>query len=201
MSEVLSHEDFGFVRDLLRQRAAIALDDDKQYLAECRLIGLAKSEGFGSVSALIRGMRTRSDERLSRRIVELMTTNETSFFRDGHPFAALREHVLPELAARRAKERQLTLWCAACASGQEPYSVAIVLRELGLCAPQWRVRLLATDLSREMIERCKLGLFSAPEVDRGLPPTLRDRYFRRPEGGRYEARDELKAMIGRLEHA
>lgn len=190
----LNPRDFGFIRDLLRRRSAIVLEPGKEYLAELRLGALAKREGFDSLAALIGRLRTSPHDRLHQCVVEAMTTNETSFFRDAHPFEALRQHVLPRLAARRGDEQRLNLWCAASSSGQEAYSMAIVLRELGLCAPRWKVHFIATDLSREMVTRARAGSYSQMEVNRGLPPALLKKYFR-PVGAEWQASDELRAMI------
>lgn len=194
MSTPLTRQDFGFIRDLLRRRSAIVLEAGKEYLAEFRLGAVAKREGFESLAALVAQLRAHPHDRLCQTVVEAMTTNETSFFRDQHPFDALRQHILPRLTAHKGADRRLSIWCAASSSGQEPYSIAIVLRELGLCAPRWNLRFIATDLSSEMVNRARQGTYSAPEVARGLPPAMLAKYFRRSEG-RYQAHDELRGMI------
>lgn len=194
MSEPLSVEDFGFIRDLLRRRSAIVLERGKEYLAEFRLGVLAKREGFDSVARMVARLRAQPYDQLHHRVVEVMTTNETNFFRDLHPFEALRTHVLPRLRARHEADRRLTVWCAACSSGQEPYSIAMILRELGLCAPAWRVRIVATDLSNEMIERARSGIYTLLEVNRGLPAQQLARHFRTVPGG-YQIAPELRSMV------
>jgi chemotaxis protein methyltransferase CheR len=194
MSTPLTRQDFGFIRDLLRRRSAIVLEAGKEYLAEFRLGAVAKREGFESLAALVAQLRANPHDRLSQTVVEAMTTNETSFFRDQHPFEALRQHILPRLIAHRSADRRLNIWCAASSSGQEPYSIAMVLRELGICAPRWNLRFLATDLSREMVTRGRQGCYSALEVNRGLPVAMRAKYFRSADG-RFQANDELRNMI------
>jgi chemotaxis protein methyltransferase CheR len=194
MSASLSGEDFGFLRELLHRRSGILLDSGKEYLAEFRLGALAKREGLESLAQLMARLRAQPHDRLSHRVVEAMTTNETSFFRDLHPFEALRTHVLPRLAAQRAAERRLTIWCAASSSGQEPYSIAMVLRELGLHAPRWDIRFVATDLSCEMVQRARAGNYSLMEVNRGLPAPLLAKHFRCVDGN-YRISDELRAMV------
>jgi chemotaxis protein methyltransferase CheR len=170
------------------------LEDGKEYLAEFRLGALAKRDGLSSIGALVARLRAQPHDPLHQRVVEVMTTNETSFFRDGYPFDALRDHVLPRLAARHAADRRLSVWCAAASSGQEPYSVAILLRELNLSAPQWKVRFVASDLSRDMIARSRQGVYSPLEIGRGMPPALLAKYFR-PVGAQFEVVDDIKRMV------
>ena len=125
----LQPQDFAYIRALVKARSAIALDDDKAYLAENRLGSLARQNGFASLDDLVQQLRSGPENGLHFKVVEAMTTNETSFFRDGHPFEAIRRALLPALLRRRAADRTLTFWCAACATGQEAYSLAILLRE------------------------------------------------------------------------
>jgi chemotaxis protein methyltransferase CheR len=185
--------DAAFLCDLVRERSAIVLESGKDYLFELRLAGLAKSSGFSSLSELVAALRGRRDERLLQRVTELMTTNETSFFRDVHPFDTLKKLVLPPLFRARGKE-PVRIWCAASSTGQEIYSVAMLLAELGFVPPAYSPRLLATDLSSEMVERCKAGTFSMLEVNRGLPAQLLVKYFR-PQGLDFQIRDDLRALV------
>ncbi len=150
----LQPDDFNYFRGLVQRRAAIVLEDEKAYLVESRLSLLSHREGFPSLSALATHLRCGGDDRLQRKVVEAMTTNETSFFRDGHPFRSLHEGVFPQLLRRRTTERSLTVWCAGCSSGQEPYSVAMLLREIVPALDEWNVRILASDLSTEVLARC-----------------------------------------------
>lgn len=169
--------DFGYVRDLIRDHASIVLDDGKEYLVETRLEPLARREGFADLGSMVDVLRTRPVERLHRRVIECMTTNETSFFRDIHPFDALKRTVLPDLIAARAGARSLDIWCAGCASGQEPYSILMLLRDSFPSLAEWNIRLLATDLSPAMIERARAGTYTQLEVNRGLPATMLVKFF------------------------
>ena len=169
--------DFIYVRNLVREQSAIVLDDHKAYLIEARLSPLVRREGCGSIRELLRGLRDRPPNQLHRQVVEAMTTNETSFFRDWHPFEALKRHIIPELMEKRAGTRALNIWCGACSSGQEPYSIAMLLREHFPGLGTWDVRLLGTDLSTEILEKAKKGRYNKIEVNRGLPVTLLIKYF------------------------
>jgi chemotaxis protein methyltransferase CheR len=190
----LSRESFEFVRAVLRQRSAHCLEDDKAYLVETRLLPVARRHGLASVEELIRRLRGRNSEKLLGELVEAMTINETLFFRDGQPFEALRQAVLPELVQRRAAVRCLNVWSAACSSGQEAYSVALLLRQHFPALSGWTVRVIASDLSSAMLERARRGRYSDLEVSRGLPPELLKAYFHRHEGG-WQIRDELRRMV------
>ena len=147
MSSTLTPSDFDFVRELVRRQSAIVLDPGKEYLVESRLLPLARSCGEGTIAAMVSRMRREPSGQLAARVVDAMTTNETSFFRDRHPFDALAQHVLPALLRARAAERSLNIWCGASSSGQEPYTICMVLREALAAHPGWRTSLLATDLS------------------------------------------------------
>lgn len=173
----LSSADFQFVSTLVRQRSAIVLEPEKSYLLEARLTPLARAEGFASLDALVAQMRAQPFNGLHRKVVEAMTTNETSFFRDLHPFDALRKVVLPEVLKQRQASRTLNVWCAACSSGQEPYTVMMTLLEHFPQLATWQVRLLGTDLSSEMVGRSRTGRYGQIEVNRGLPANLLVKYF------------------------
>ena len=172
----LTLADFDLIRGLVRQHSAIVLEQDKHYLIETRLQMLAKTDGFPSVDHLMAEVRAGKRH---PRVVEAMTTNETSFFRDLLPFEAFRKVVLPELTTRRADQRRLRIWCAACSTGQEPYSLAMLLREHGAPLNGWKLELLASDLSTNVLERAKQGTFNQLEVNRGLPAPLLLKYFRK----------------------
>jgi chemotaxis protein methyltransferase CheR len=191
---VLSSASFEFVRAVLQERSGHHLEDDKVYLVETRLLPMARRHGFGSVEDLMLRLRSRRDERLLRELVEAMTINETFFFRDGHPFEVLRQTVLPELVRRRAEVRCLNVWSAACSSGQEPYSVAILLRRHFPALSGWNVRLIASDLSGAMLERARQGRYSELETSRGLAPELLEAYFRKHETG-WQVRDDMRRMV------
>lgn len=191
----VSEPDYTYIRELVRQRSAIVLEPSKAYLIESRLTPLARSEGMNSLQQLVSRLRGDPSGALQRKVVEAMTTNETSFFRDRHPFDALREHLLPELKRTRTATRCLNLWSAACSTGQEPYSIAILLREhFPELAESWRVRILATDLANRVLERAQAGVFSQLEINRGLPAALCVKYFRR-EGIEWRVHPKLRDLI------
>jgi chemotaxis protein methyltransferase CheR len=190
----LSQASFDFVRALLRDRSAHHLEDDKVYLVETRLLPVARRHGFPSVEDLVLRLRNQGNETLLGELVEAMTINETSFFRDGHPFDVLRQTVLPELIRLRSSLRCLNVWSAACSSGQEAYSVAILLRHHFPALSSWNVRLIASDLSAAMLERARQGRYSELEVSRGLAPELLQAYFRQQKDG-WQIRDDLRRML------
>jgi len=190
----LSDGDFQTVRCLVKQHAALVLEPGKAYLVESRLLPLAQREDFESVEALVACVRATPFGPLHEKVVDAMTSNETSFFRDLHPFEALRTAILPELIRRRDGVRKLQLWCGASSSGQEPYTIAMVLREHFPQLRGWTVALLATDLSEEMLARARKGRFSQLEVNRGLPAPLLVKYFTR-QGAEWQIKDELREMV------
>ncbi|HTS87533.1 MAG TPA: protein-glutamate O-methyltransferase CheR [Gemmatimonadales bacterium] len=173
----LSSADVAFVSELVRQRSAIVLLPEKAYLLEARLAPIAQAEGFPSMESLVQHLRMQSSNGLHLKVVEAMTTNETSFFRDLYPFEALKTRVLPDLISRRSGERQLRIWCAACSSGQEPYTVAMILLDHFPEVANWDVKILGTDLSGKMVARSVRGRYGQIEVNRGLPANLLLRHF------------------------
>lgn len=192
---VIGPAEYAMVRQLLHQRTGILLEGGKEYFVELRLGALANEEGFGSVQELLDSLATEEAWGvLHRRVVESLAISETSFFRDLHPFEALRLHVLPELVQRRHPDRALNLWCAAAASGQEPYSVAMLLREHFPQLSTWKLQLVASDFSAPMLKRCREGAYSQIEINRGLPAPYMLRYFRK-DGTEWRVRDEVRAMI------
>jgi chemotaxis protein methyltransferase CheR len=186
--------DYDYIRNLVMQRSAIVLDASKDYLAESRLMPLAEREGMSSLGELVARLRGERFGRLHRKVVEAMTTNETSFFRDVHPFEALRKAILPDLLARRRSERRLSVWSAACASGQEAYSIAMLLRESFPELAGWRVEIIASDLSTEVLARARRGLFSQIEVNRGLPAALLVKHFRK-RGTDWQLAGGIRSMV------
>lgn len=173
----LERADFDYIRDFVRRRSAIVLEPGKEYLVEHRLTAVARREGYANLKDYINAMRADASGVTQRQVVEAMTTNETSFFRDLHPFTALRTTVIPQIMQRRAATRDLTIWCAASSSGQEPYTIAMTLKDAFPALETWRVRIVATDLSREMVERTRAGVYSQLEINRGLPASFLVRYF------------------------
>lgn len=190
----MTAQEFEYVCRLVRDRSAVVLDAGKEYLVEARLSPLAGQLQLGSVSELIGRLRAGSDGGLTTRVVEAMVTTETSFFRDRHPFEDLRTTVLPDLIGRRAAERRLDVWCAACSTGQEPYSLAILLREHFPELTGWRVNILATDLSADVLGRARAGRYTQLEVNRGLPAPLLMKYFRQ-HGREWELAADVRRTV------
>jgi chemotaxis protein methyltransferase CheR len=190
----MTASDFGYIRRLVLEQSAIVLEEDKQYLVESRLLPLARREGFDSIASMVTWLTAKKYDGLQHKVVEAMTTNETSFFRDFHPFEALRKSILPELMSRRAVSKELNFWSAACSSGQEPYSLAILLQEYFPSLLDWRVRIIATELSEEMLVRAREGHYSQLEVNRGLPATLLIKYFRQ-RGSDWQIREDLRRRV------
>lgn len=186
--------DFSYVRDLVYRQAAIVLEKEKTYLVEARLTPLLRKHGFNSLAEMIGQMRSQPNNGLQWHVVEAMTTNETSFFRDVYPFDLLKKQVLPELIKRRATLRQLNIWCAAASSGQEPYTILMVIRENFPELLNWKLTFIATDISREMLDRCREGCFSQLEVNRGLPAPLLIKYFQKI-GTEWQIKEDLRRMV------
>jgi chemotaxis protein methyltransferase CheR len=170
-------DDLTYVRNLVRERSGIVLEEDKEYLIFSRLDSLARELEFDSLRALGRTLRSTTNDRLHRKVVEAMITNETSFFRDLSPFLVLKEYLLPDLIARRASVKCLSIWCGASSSGQEPYSILLTILEHFPELQDWRIWLLGTDISAAMLNRCREGIYSQLEVNRGLPAHILNKYF------------------------
>lgn len=190
----ISPATFDYFRQLVQQRSAIVLEPGKEYLVESRLAGLARNNGFTNVDELARQLIRSPFDSLHRRVVEEMTTNETSFFRDIYPFDALRKQVIPELLQRRANDQRLNIWCAASSTGQEPYSIAMILRENFPQLRNWKVNILATDISTQVLARARSGRYSQLEVNRGLPAPLMVRYFTK-DGTEWVLKDDIRQMV------
>ena len=186
--------DFNYIRDLVRDMSALALEPGKEYLVESRLERLARQQGFPSYHQLVASLRTGPFRDIHRRVVEAMTNNETSFFRDARVFGMLAKSILPALVAARSAERSLTIWCAACSSGQEPYSIAMLLRELRPSIGSWRIRIIASDLSRDVLARAQAGRYSQFEINRGLPANLLVKYLEQNDSG-WQVRAEIRRMV------
>lgn len=190
----ISAVDFDYLRKLMRDHTAIVLDAGKEYIAESRLATLVSTEGFASVPDLIQQLRANQFTTLHRRVVNAMTNNETWFFRDILPYQALQKVMIPALIAARSPERTIRIWSAACSTGQEPYSTAMLLRENFPELRTWKVRILATDISGAVLEKAQQGRYSQLEVNRGLPINLLTRYFRR-DGISWLISDELRDWV------
>jgi chemotaxis protein methyltransferase CheR len=189
----LAATSFDWVRQLVHRESAIVLAPGKEYLVEARLLPIARSMGLPDVGQLVDSVRSRPSPEHTRKIVEALTTNETSWFRDGDPFTALTSTVLPSLLSARGPAERLQIWSAACSSGQEPYTIAMLLED-ALPNASTRVAITATDLSREMVERTRAGRFSQLEVNRGLPAPMLVRHFTRA-GNEWQVSPSLRRMV------
>lgn len=192
-TSTLTADALSFVCSTVRDRSAIELDGSKSYLIEARLAPVARENGFATIADLIQGVRAKRRPELESRMVEAMTTNETSFFRDIHPFEALRKTLLPEFRERNAARKTLNIWSAACSTGQEIYSIAMHLREHFPELPNWKVQMVGTDLSDDVLARSRAAKFSQIEVNRGLSAALLMKYFQR-DGMQWQLRPELRSM-------
>jgi chemotaxis protein methyltransferase CheR len=193
MTRVTARE-FNYIRDLVRDHSALLLEPGKEYLVASRLDPLVRQEGFSSLQGLVENLRAVPFGDLHRRVAEAMTNNETTFFRDVRMFAMLRQTMLPELLARRIAQRSLNIWSAACSSGQEPYSVAMLLREHVPSLSGWNIQLTASDVARDMIARARAGSYSQFEVNRGLPANLLVKYFRQNRAT-WDIEPEIRRMV------
>jgi chemotaxis protein methyltransferase CheR len=189
----VSAADAKFVRELVLRRSAIQLDEAKDYLIEMRLAQLANDRGLTGVAQLVEQAR-KGNEGIDVKIVEAITTHETSFFRDLAPFLTLRQELLPGILAARQNARSLNIWCAACSSGQEPYSIAMMLLEHFPQLVGWKVRILATDLSEQVLAKAREGKFSQLDVNRGLPAALLVKYFTKI-GLTWQLKPEVRALV------
>jgi chemotaxis protein methyltransferase CheR len=185
--------DYEYLRKLLKERSGLDLSADKQYLVESRLVPLARKASLPGIPDLVLKMKSGADA-LTAEVVEAMTTNETFFFRDKIPFDHLKEAVLPALVQARAARRTLRIWCAASSTGQEPYSIAMCLKEAGHLLAGWRTEIVATDLSLGVLEKSKAGVFSQFEVQRGLPIQLLVKYFTQ-NGELWQLSAEIRGMV------
>ncbi len=187
-------DNFDMFRTLLKQRSGLELSQDKVYLLESRLMPVARKWNLRGLEELASTIRTNRDEQLLQDITEAMTTNESSFFRDSNPFDQFRKIVLPHLLERRATTRRIRIWCAAASSGQEPYSLAIILKEEAARLPGWRVDIIGTDLSTEVLEKARQGVYTQFEVQRGLPVSYLVKYFKQIDD-KWELDLEIRRMV------
>lgn len=189
----LTPRSFTYVADLVRREAAIVLEPGKEYLVEARLQPLARAAGFTDLDSYVTHLQTAGGFRGRSDVVEALTTNETSWFRDREPFDVLASHVIPELLARTSARRKISVWSAACSSGQEAYTIAMLLAEHAV--PRgWQVEIVATDIAPSMVARTREGLYSQLEIGRGLPAPLMVKHFHRV-GTQWQVSDQLRSMV------
>jgi chemotaxis protein methyltransferase CheR len=185
--------DYEYLRKVLKERSGLDLSTEKQYLVESRLIPLARKAGLPGIPELVAKMKSGA-ERLVLDVVEAMTTNETFFFRDKIPFEHLRDTILPALMPARASRKSIRIWSAASSTGQEPYSIAMCLKEKAAQLAGWRFEIVATDLSLDVLEKSKAGIYSQFEVQRGLPIQLLVKYFTQT-GELWQINADIRGMI------
>jgi len=190
---MLRPEDFDFIAKLLKDRSGLVITPDKAYLLESRLMPLARARNLKGIEDIIAKMRGR-DEALCREVTEAMTTNESFFFRDAKPFDQFRDTVLPLMSTARAAKKSLRIWSAACSSGQEAYSLAMILKENAAKLAGWRIEIIGTDISQEMLEKAKAGLYSQFEVQRGLPIQYLVKYFKKKDES-WQIDPAIRAMV------
>lgn len=190
----LTTNDFDLIRKMIYEQSAIVLEPGKEYLVEARLQPLAQREGLNTIQELVAKMRQDKSNGLQQKVVDAMTTNETSFFRDIHPFETFKKFIIPDIIAKRATVRELNIWCGASSSGQEPYTLAMVLRENFPALITWKINFIATDISQQMLTRSRNGIYSQLEINRGLPAAYLVKYFQRVSMD-WQVKDDLRKMI------
>lgn len=191
----LSSDHFSYISKLALERSAIVLKPGKEYLVESRLRPLAKDEGFESLESMIDDMVTRRGfGDTHKAVVEALTTNETLFFRDLHPFEVMEKTLIPEVMARRANERRIDIWSGASSTGQEAYSIAMMLREKFPELNNWKISIIGTDLCSRAVTKAKNALYNQTEVNRGLPLPLLVKYFANVDGS-WELKPEIRKMV------
>jgi chemotaxis protein methyltransferase CheR len=190
----VNQADYDFLRRLVKARSGLTLGEDKQYLVESRLLPVSRRVGAAGLTDLIQKLQHPNNEALIVEVVEAMATNESLFFRDKIPFDHFRDTILPALLVSRAQQRRIRIWCAAASTGQEPYSLAMALKEMGSQVAGWRTEIVATDFSLEVLERAKAGVYSQFEVQRGLPIQMLVKYFTQV-GELWQIAPEIRAMV------
>lgn len=183
-----------FVSKLVKSDAGIVLPRDKSYLVESRLQPLAKMKGFDNLDGMLSQLFANSASGLRERVVEAMAPADTSFFRDPQPFDALHKIALPDVMKRRNADKRLDIWSAGCSTGQEPFSIALVFREFFAESTDWRMNILATDISNEVLKRANRGKYSQLEVNRGIKPSMLLKYFQR-DGVEWQIKDEVRQLV------
>ena len=186
--------DFELITRILRERSGLVLTKDKAYLIESRLNPIARKWQFKSFEEMTAALRLGRDDRLLRDVTEAMTTNESFFFRDSKPFDQFRDIVLPHMLQARGAKRSIRIWSAACSSGQEPYSLAMILSDNAAKLQGWNIEIVATDLSTEILEKAVAGAYSQFEVQRGLPINFLVKYFKQ-DGDRWVIDPAIRKMV------
>ena len=188
-------EDFDLFSTLVKQRSGLVLTREKAYLLESRLLPLVRRYNLTSLEDMAQALRTKRDEGMMTAITEAMTTNESFFFRDTKPFTQFQKVLLPQLLASRASRKHIRIWSAAASSGQEAYSLAMICLEEAAKLQGWKIDIVGTDLSREMVERAKSGIYTQFEVQRGLPVTMLVKYFTQLGGDKWQIKENVRQMV------
>ena len=190
----MSPAEYDYLRQFLKSRSGLVLSNEKQYLIESRLLPVARKAGLQSIAALVAKLKEPRETALAEAVVEAMTTNESFFYRDKTPFEHCPQMMMPELLKARASHKKIRIWCAAASTGQEPYTLAMCLKEMESKLAGWRVEILGTDISNEVLDRAKAGTYTQFEVQRGLPIQLLLKYFTQ-QGERWTISPQLRSMV------
>ena len=190
----MKQEDFDLLAGILKQRSGLILSTDKIYLLESRLLPVTRKWNLKSLEEMAQAIRARRDEAMLSDMTEAMTTNESYFFRDQKPFTCFQKVLLPQLIQSRAARKQIRIWSAASSSGQEAYSLAMIFADEAIKLQGWKIEIIGTDLSKEMVARSKSGIYSQFEVQRGLPITHLVKYFQQ-SGDKWQIKDNIRQMV------
>ncbi len=190
----LRQQDFDFVQKLIQDRAAIVLDNNKHYFVESRLGPVVEEAGLKTIEEFVQMLKTKGTELWFQRVTEAITIHETSFFRDMHPFKALQELIIPEVLENNKTERSLSMWCGASSSGQEPYTISMILDQHFPQLKSWKLNFVATDISNKILDKARQGRYSQLEINRGLPAPLLLKYFQK-DGLEWQMKAEFRNMI------
>ena len=190
----MTPEDFKYISTLIKGQSGLTLTEDKAYLLESRLLPVARKQGMESLEQLIAKLKASNDRALITDVTEAMTTNESFFFRDQKPFDLFRDILLPEMMEKRAAQKSVKIWCAAASSGQEPYTISILLKEAAAKLAGWNCSILGTDISHQILAKAKAGVYSQFEVQRGMPITMLVKYFDKMDD-QWQIKQEVKNAV------
>lgn len=190
----MTPSDFQFIQNFIKEASGIVLSEGKEYLLDSRLMPVARAQGLDSISALVTVLKNPENLEIRNTAIEAMTTNESFFFRDKTPFVHFEEAMVPAFLESRAAQKRLRIWCAAASSGQEPYSLAMSIKEMPEKLATWNIEIIGTDLSKQILEKAKAGLYSQFEVQRGLPIQLLVKYFKQV-GEMWQIDAALRGMV------
>lgn len=186
--------DFEFLSDLVKRESGLILNQDKSYLLESRLMPIVRRREMKDLVELVAATKSGGDKSLVNEITEAMTTNESFFFRDTKPFDTFRDVSLAHLLEARKHKKSIRIWCAAASSGQEPYSLAMILKEQAAKLAGWKIEIIGTDLSTDILAKAKAGIYTQFEVQRGLPVQLLMKYFTK-EGESWQINSDIRDMV------